>query len=498
MHSQRRVEEDTTPECEELGNPPKKRKMDYLLLEAEKRNLDKLKDLVYHGADVIGEYPQFLVKKKAKKEDKDGLILPTDADIEQLIEDLELVGAACIFHEDIGAQNHGWTCWNEAMKLRFPGEGNAILKPTLYQSKLETLALRNKREFQNAEDLNELLGQRLTHWKTQAFFVSQRIFRKYDCFPNTSVVHNLYKFALKGWENRGLDRSRAFAISLYLIELFGTTKFLDQLVLNPTKTHNVLYLTFTELSTILQNRKWIKLTLTKPNTVLTFDHLMISLVFCCEYQMKVHDHCPNNGTKKNKQAEISNLILHILKLVVSIPKSKTQSKQLKSQLASYISNYEFKRAEQKSNLLLKVCAALPGQTDDFKLIKLLLKAGANTNAVDEQRYSPLHLLAKKELKLCRMWQFPSYSTRAQYFTAITRTILEGRFHEDQVNLFGESALDYFKSQPLQYPDPQFRKLLSDFTQNVRPLSCIAATIVQKHRLPFGSIPVTLQSLVGKH
>ena len=43
--------------------------MDSLLFEAEKRNLDKLKDLVNNEADVIGEYQHFLVKKEAKKED---------------------------------------------------------------------------------------------------------------------------------------------------------------------------------------------------------------------------------------------------------------------------------------------------------------------------------------------------------------------------------------------------------------------------------------------
>jgi hypothetical protein len=55
---------------------------------------------------------------------------------------------------------------------------------------------------------------------------------------------------------------------------------------------------------------------------------------------------------------------------------------------------------------------------------------------------PLHLLANKERASSIMWRFPSYSTRAESFTSIVRVILDGRFHEDQVNLDGKSALEY--------------------------------------------------------
>jgi hypothetical protein len=102
---------------------------------------------------------------------------------------------------------------------------------------------------------------------------------------------------------------------------------------------------------------------------------------------------------------------------VSIPKSKTQSKQLKNRLAIYINIYELKRACQKPNLLLKVCTSHQGTPNEFKLIKLLLKAGADPNAVDQQRCSPLHLPANSEHFSSRMWGNPSYSTRAENFTS---------------------------------------------------------------------------------
>lgn len=103
------------------------------------------------------------------------MILPTDTTAEQRIEVLELVGAVFVFHGNSGTRKHGWDCWNEATKLL---EDNAIPKTTLHQSKWEKLALRNKLEFTSTEELNKLLRQRRTHWKTQAFFVSQRIFEE--------------------------------------------------------------------------------------------------------------------------------------------------------------------------------------------------------------------------------------------------------------------------------------------------------------------------------
>lgn len=258
MCSRKRAEKDEDPtlECEEQGCLPKKRKLNPLLPEIQNRNLAGLKALVHQGVDVktlgsfslsekhrfvavpalfaatlsdnisiieviVGNYPHFPIKEKTAT-DPDGLILPDDVDTKQLIEILELVGSVCIFHDDAGVRKHGWVCLNEAMKLQ---EANAIPKTTLPQSKWGPLALRNKGEVQSLDELKMLLSQRRTHWVTQAFFTSQRILAKYECFPNSFVVFNLYKFALKNCETRQLTPSRSFAIVLYLFELFGISDF---------------------------------------------------------------------------------------------------------------------------------------------------------------------------------------------------------------------------------------------------------------------------------
>jgi ankyrin repeat protein len=185
--------------------------------------------------------------------------------------------------------------------------------------------------------------------------------------------------------------------------------------------------------------------------------------------------------------------------MVSIPKSKADSKKLKSKLAIYINIYELKRVSQKPNsLLLRVCTSHQGTPNDYKLIKLLLKAGADPNAVDQQRCSPLHLIAQKERAMCTLWDCSFYATRAENFTAIVRVILEVRFHKDQVNLDGKTALECISTCHLSYPNAQLSRLVGNLSQGVRPLSCIAAKEVRRNQLPCECLPVTLQLLVLQH
>jgi hypothetical protein len=54
-----------------------------------------------------------------------------------------------------------------------------------------------------------------------------------------------------------------------------------------------------------------------------------------------------------------------------------------------------------------------GLPNDFNLIKLLLEAGSNPNAVDQYRRSPLHLLASKERFLFLFFGHPRITQLAR-------------------------------------------------------------------------------------
>jgi hypothetical protein len=537
MGTKRKAGKDMTPEH---SKPTKKRKIDVdsLLLEVDEQNVAYLKylvrlatsgqqgtgnfslsdqdrlvfipalcdatisDQIFHILE--GKYPDIeLVKKEEsnKSNNPDFLILP-NADTEQLIEVLELVGAACVLYGNISAREYGWSCWYKATNLR---EGNAIPKTPLPQSATQKLAMRKKLEFQTVQELKELLRQRRTHWATQAIFTCLRISKECDYFPNSRfAVHNLSKFALQGWAERDLPRHRAFALSLHLFELFGETEFLDELVENETNLEDVVHSTFTEFFSTLRDPLKNK---TELAAVLTFDHLMTSLVFSFVYQVKVHDYARTRQiefedytirSKAYKLEEISQLILVVLKLLVKMPKTKTQRKQLKNKLALYINIYELKRAPQKLNLLFRACQTYTGVPEDEKLIKLLLKAGGNPNAVDRHRRSGLHLLANKEYVSKDLWGTFSYYERTLTFTSIVRMFLNRGYHLDQVNLHGETAFEILQHprNPLFYKNVQFTELISPL--GVRPLSCIAAKAVRRNQLPCEGLPMTVQSMVLQH
>jgi hypothetical protein len=145
--SSKRKADDVTPK-----NPSKKRKIDEmidsLLLEVENKNVAYLKyfveqdqtgnfplseqwrlvfipalsdttisDQIFHI--LKKKYPDIdLMKKKEKTKNPDCMILPRKADTEQLIEVLELVGAACVFYGNLSDRKYGWSCWYKATNLR--------------------------------------------------------------------------------------------------------------------------------------------------------------------------------------------------------------------------------------------------------------------------------------------------------------------------------------------------------------------------------------------
>lgn len=498
MSSKTRDQEDTTPECEDPAFPPKER-INRLLLEVKNRNLAGLMVLVNEGVDVkstgefsmseqltfanvpalfaatisdqphliiylCSKFPHFSVEDENSNTQQDSLILPTGIDVEEKrIEVRELVGAACLFSMNIGARKHGSMYCDEAMKLR---EANDIPKIPQPQSDLERLALNNSREFLNTSESAKLLKKSQTFKATQAFLIFQRIQQKYNLFPSKFAVSELFKFALLNWKTRPLSHSLAFCRSLYLFELFGTGQFLEQLVLDPTASQDVVRLTFIEFSEILQDRRMWQRELGTLDTVFTFEHFLFALKFAFQYRVNVHDHSPSRKTRRNKKKTIGGVILTLLEILISIPKTESDSERLKSCLTEYINLYELARGKSEPNLLLKVCATFEGETNQFELIKLLLEAGSKFNAVDEDGNRPLDILSFKELLKCSVWDLPTYSIRGNYFTEIVRMILNGMSADQHGEMYGGIVwlrrVRYYHLN--RYPNSEFHELLSDMLE----------------------------------
>jgi hypothetical protein len=194
--------------------------------------------------------------------------------------------------------------------------------------------------------------------KTLAFLIIQRIQQKYNLFPSKFAVSELFKFALRNWKTRPLTHSDVFCSSLFLFELFGTGQFLEQLVLDPTASQNVLHLTFIEFSGILHDQRMWQHELGTLETVFKFEHFLLVLKFAFQY--RVHDHSPTRKTRRNKNKTILGVIHTLLEILNSIPKTESKNEQLELWLSNYIGSYELARAEHELNHLLKVSDTFEG------------------------------------------------------------------------------------------------------------------------------------------
>ncbi len=108
--------------------------------------------------------------------------------------------------------------------------------------------------------------------------------------------------------------------------------------------------------------------------------------------------------------------------------------------------------------------------------------------------------SESQLSRLSFWSQPYYSTQAEYFIALVRIIFDGGFHEDQVKLRGQSALEclYSSELLLMYPNAQLCQLVGNFLTGVRPLSCLDAQAIRRHKLPFQSLPMLLKYMVLHH
>ena len=79
-----------------------------------------------------------------------------------------------------------------------------------------------------------------------------------------------------------------------------------------------------------------------------------------------------------------------------------------------------------------------------------------------------------------------------------------RFHDHLVNQSRKTALEFFKELESLYPNPEFIEILHPLLESVkpavtiRPLTCLAADFVKRHRLPYEDLPLVLQNLVLEH
>ena len=116
-------------------------------------------------------------------------------------------------------------------------------------------------------------------------------------------------------------------------------------------------------------------------------------------------------------------------------------------------------------------------------LKLLLNAGFDVNAVNEEGDTPLHLAVMPTLKARR-------SKLRPVLTGVMETLFNGGAHHDFVNNDGKTPMDMAKTDEARMILSERRKL---------ELKCISARAVKKFGIPYlGVVPKTLEKYVSMH
>ena len=113
--------------------------------------------------------------------------------------------------------------------------------------------------------------------------------------------------------------------------------------------------------------------------------------------------------------------------------------------------------------------------------KLLLNAGFNVNAMNDDGDTPLH----KVVKL-----LPLSGEKIQFLTDMLHVLFDGGAHHDFVNNHGKTPMDVAKTDEARMILSEKRKL---------ELKCISARVVKKFRIPYlGVVPKTLEKYISMH
>ena len=119
---------------------------------------------------------------------------------------------------------------------------------------------------------------------------------------------------------------------------------------------------------------------------------------------------------------------------------------------------------------------------------MLLCAGANPSASDENGLAPLHFLFKSNLKL--------------EISANVQLLLDAAAHMGQVDANGRTTLDSckFRMNVMERPNPD-EKYLDSLVKDVLPfsLSSFCAQVISRIKIPFkDALPPNLRTFVKQH
>lgn len=401
---------------------------------------------------------------------------------------LELLGAAYIHHDLVHPRNNNQTTrrrglqyWREAMNLRHHSTVEPPIPKILPQtSDISRKAMGFSFEITTPQQLEQLdNANNNIQLFTQAIWAIQRIMGQLIPEPHSFTLYRLYTYAYEFYDAG--QYSRVVNILMLMLEPFRQ---------QPSDCWDINFSIIGALD--IMNDSFKRLNKMPPLSQqgledFSFDNLMAAFDFVVVVNRQDMRRELAPAAKTRLDTCLYDIVLNLTETM--LPKlSQEDGHRFKKALYHFIgTNHKFNYFDQ-GDILHVACRRTPISLD---LIQLLLDLGADPNSVCAKGNTPLHLLAMIN---CQVW--------SPTITDAVQKLLDFGAHIDQPNRSGRRALGILKAKHRQLclqglPHVKLQSLLN---RNVLPLTCLAAQVVRKNRIPFedGQVPVDLHSFIRRH
>lgn len=433
---------------------------------AESGSLDIMKLLLTFNArmekDVYGMTPLLAAAVAGYAKIVEFLIDRPECTKQEKIDALELLGSTYVDkkRDMLGAINF----WRLAMEERFSNQHHLVLKPV---TRTTTAAYENSKEVTTLKQLDDLISDP-DAMRMQALLVRERILGPshpdtsyyiryrgalYADMGNFDRCIQLWTYALDMQQNV-LDPLSPMTQSSFLsfAELFSfmTTEWRNRPA-HPVSFRDIVSVLMKAINELEKGRaSMTKLELTESDTTNSNRLLVIIMhILCLMCRLK------NNLSQKEDQMFKE----HVYRLV-----------RLNATSSKDFSPLHLACSRDTTNVGRYPVCSFPA----LSVIELLLECGANCNALDSEKNTPLHIAAKN--RPCR--------------SDVFQLLLKNGAHIDACNADGKTPIQLIRGMSVYEIAPPLEYLT---------LQCLAAKKILRSAIPYkGIIPKRLEKFVEMH
>ncbi|KAI8777545.1 protein fem-1 C [Biomphalaria glabrata] len=439
---------------------------------AESGSLEIMKLLLKHGAVMVKDHYQMTPLMAAAvagfHQIVEYLISRAECSRLEKIEALELLGATYIDRkrDNLAALE----VWHRALKLRFEDGQKPLPKP---KNVKPVEAYEFAVEAHSSSMLDEIVSDP-DEMRMQALLVRERILG--PAHPDTSYYIR-YRGAL--YADMG-NFDRCISLWMYALEM-------QQSALEPVSPMTQSsFLSFAELFSFMTS-EWRGKDLF---SCLKFQNIMAVLqraveevqraIACGKTQKTVTGDAENRNLSNLKRLMV--IVLHLLCLMTRLELLLSVDDKLDFRKIVYRLVRMAPLGIKRSTLLHLACTRDTTDVGRYPICKfpsldvinLLIEVGADTNALDEDGNSPLHIAAK-DMPLDRQ---------------VIKVLVESGSHIDACNNRGDTARELLQTVPLHSIVPPLKFMT---------LQCLASREIVKNRIPYkGVIGLELEKTVELH